>query len=252
MTSVDFTEERVGELRVSPSQRHNSVSEIVQSIVHGIAASGLAPGDKLPPERKLSEMLGVGRSPLREALKSLDVLGFIEIRQGDGTYLATNPANLLPQVIGWGVLLQTPEAQQLIEARLYIESACVRLAAVRSTEDDRAAMWVQVDLMARAPDSAAFADADSQFHFAIARSAGNTVLLSVLENTKALLHAWMAKVVEEVEDRDELIRQHTVIVEALDSRDADAAAAAMEAHIADVTRLLQGALSVRSSLKVPS
>ena len=243
MASAHVEEEARG-LRVSPSHRHNSVSEIVQSLVQGIAASGLAPGDKLPPERRLSEMLGVGRSVLREALKSLDVLGFIEIRQGDGTYLATNPANLLPQVIGWGILLQTPEAQQLIEARLYIESACVRLAAVRSSNEDRAAMWSQIDMMERATHPVAFADADSQFHFVIARAAHNTVLLSVLENTKSLLHAWMARVVEEVDDRSELIRQHTAIAEALDARDADAASAAMEGHIAEVTRLLQKTLPV--------
>ena len=236
--------------RIGPADPRSSVSDIVQSLVQAIAESGLAPGEKLPPERTLSDMLVVGRSLLREALKSLHVLGLIEIRQGDGTYLSSRPANLLPQVIGWGVLLQTTEAQQLIEARLFIESSLVRLAAARSTAEDRAAMWSQITTMERAIDPAAFADADSRFHFLIARAARNAVLFSVLENTKSLLHAWMARVVDDVDDRSELIRQHTAIAAALDARDGEAAARAMEGHISAVTHLLQKTLPADPNVPV--
>lgn len=225
-----------------PGAGQNSVADIVESIVRGAAESGLQPGQKLPPERRLADLLGVGRSQLREALKCLDVLGFISIRQGDGTYLSSSPANLLPRVISWGLLLDTAEARQLVEARGYLENVLVRMAAERSTDAERHAIGFQLSRMRYATSSAEFADADSQFHIAIAHAAHNAVLSSTLESTKLLLQAWIARVISYAENQATVIEQHEHILAAINAGDPEAAAAAMDQHIQVATKNLQSSL----------
>lgn len=225
-----------------PATGTQSVADIVQSIIRGATESGLARGDKLPPERHLAEMLGIGRSQLREALKCLDVLGFISIRQGDGTYLSSSPASLLPNVISWGLLLDTNEAHQLIEARSYLESILVRLAAERSTPEDRHLIGFELSRMRYAASAIEFADADSQFHLAIARAAHNSVLSSTLESIKSLLQAWIVRVISFAENQSEILYQHERILEAINAADPDTAAAAMDQHITEATQHLQSAL----------
>src|SRR5262245_1397881 len=88
--------------------------ELTRQLVNYLSSGDLQPGQKLPGERALSEALGVGRAALREALKSLILLGLLEQRQGDGTYLTRSPSDLLPKVIEWGLLLGTHEIRDLI------------------------------------------------------------------------------------------------------------------------------------------
>lgn len=218
--------------------RNASTSTIVTALVNGISNSRLAPGEKLPPERLLAEMLGVGRSALREALKSLDLLGLIEMRQGDGTYLASSSSSLLTEAVGWGLFLDSADAKQLIDARYFVEGALARLAAERADESELATIWSCVALMERAETPAVFAAADSRFHFAVAAAARNGVLSSVLERAKALLSEWILKVVADLEDRDSIIEQHRLIAERIAARDADGAENMMRAHIGEVTRRL--------------
>ena len=75
----------------------------------------------MPSERKLAEALGVGRSIVRQALKSLTVLGLLDVRQGDGTYLRRTDSPFLPVAIEWGLLLGVKRATDLVEARHYLE-----------------------------------------------------------------------------------------------------------------------------------
>lgn len=234
---------RTWEFTAPADPRSVSTSTIVSALVEGISRSRIAPGEKLPPERALAEMLGVGRSVLREALKSLDLLGLIEMRQGDGTYLASAPSSLLAEAVGWGLFLDSAHAHQLIEARYFVEGALARLAAERASEDDLAAIWSCVTLMEHADTAAAFASADSRFHFAVAAAAHNTVLTSVLERTKALLTEWILKVVADLNDRDELIAQHRRVAECIAAGDPDGAEASMRTHISTVTTSLLAAMA---------
>ena len=91
----------------------------------------LLPGDRLPSERELSRTFGVGRSAVRDALKPLTLLGIIDVRQGDGTYLRATESELLPKAVEWGLLLGQPGALDLVEARRHIEVALATLAAQR-------------------------------------------------------------------------------------------------------------------------
>ena len=80
-------------------------AQVARLLLDYLLAGNVRPGTRLPSERRLAEELGVGRSVVREALKSLGLLGLVEVRQGDGTYLRRIESDLLPRVIEWGLLL---------------------------------------------------------------------------------------------------------------------------------------------------
>src|SRR5579875_783048 len=97
----------------SESLRMKTAREIVNYVFSG----EIRPGDKMLSERQLAEQLGVGRSVVREALKSLGLLGLLDVRPGDGTYVRQPDSAFLPKVIEWGLLLGEHRTQDLIEAR---------------------------------------------------------------------------------------------------------------------------------------
>src|SRR5271165_5773881 len=80
-------------------------AEIAKKLLDYLLSGVLVPGDRLPSERELSKAFGVGRSAIRDALKPLTLLGIIDVRQGDGTFLRATESEFLPKVIEWGLLL---------------------------------------------------------------------------------------------------------------------------------------------------
>lgn len=225
------------------TSRRGSVADVVQHLIENIASAGVDPGKKLPSERQLVEMLGVTRSTLRESLKTLALLGVIDIRQGDGTYLSETPSSFLPKIVSWGLLLDTAEARQLIEARQFLEIDLIELAATRITAEECQYCWQLLDRMRQASSPEEFAHYDSEFHLTIARSARNISLSSTLEHTKALLQAWVERVVIHSPGNDWVIEQHTQILEALEEQNKNTAVKAMERHMAEVTGRLLATLS---------
>jgi GntR family transcriptional repressor for pyruvate dehydrogenase complex len=91
--------------RIDLSSRETLTMEVARRLLDYFLSGEVEPGERIPSERRLAESLGVGRSLVREALKSLHLLGLLEVRQGDGTYLKRTDSELLPQVIEWGLLL---------------------------------------------------------------------------------------------------------------------------------------------------
>ncbi|QVQ53484.1 FadR family transcriptional regulator [Spiractinospora alimapuensis] len=228
-----------GLLKLQPYPRASAVSEIVSQLVSRILAGDIPPGGKLPPERRLAENLGVGRSAIREALKALDLLGLIEIRQGDGTYLSQGTSSLLPQVVEWGMLLGTPQTLDLIETRSHLEVILARLAAERITDDEASALRTCLTRMGFAESAADFARADTEFHLTIAAAARNQVLSDILSSIKSLLHVWVLRVIRQTGERESVIEQHQAILDAVVSRSPDGAAAAMDQHMRTVTARLR-------------
>src|SRR5687767_8674020 len=100
--------------RVDISGRDSVSMEVARRLLDYLLAGEMKTGMRLPPERKLAEALGVGRTVVREALKSLTLLGLIEVRQGDGNYVRATESSLLPQAIEWGLLLGAKRTRDLV------------------------------------------------------------------------------------------------------------------------------------------
>lgn len=207
--------------------------EVARSLLQHLVFSGsVKVGDKLPAERQLAEAFGVGRSAVREALKSLSLLGLVEIRQGDGTYLRRPDSELLPQVIEWGLLLGERRTLETVEARQHIERAIARLAAERRVDADLEALsgWL-AQMEASIGDREQFVEADVGFHLELARTSDNRVLADILLSLQSLLRVWVNRVIRNADDPRVNFLEHQAIYEAVERGDPDAAEEAMRAHL---------------------
>jgi len=197
-----------------------------------IRDGGLTAGARLPSERELAHQLGISRPSLREALIALEIEGRIEIRGGSGVYVcAAAPAEL-------GVTPTLGESPaELMHARVVVEGAVATLAAARV---DKAALdRVREALEAMRADVAAGrkpVEADRRFHLSIAEMSGNTVLAGVVgtlfDGRHGAISTHMSGRVESVSPPwMDALGEHEAILRALESRDPQAASAAMCRHL---------------------
>ncbi|ATY16325.1 GntR family transcriptional regulator [Amycolatopsis sp. AA4] len=201
------------------------------------------PGQKIPSERQLAEALAVGRSTIREAIKSLELLGLVEQRVGDGTYLSGSSSELLPQVIQWGLLLTVHERDDMLEARRHLEVLLAGLAAEHRTDEQLARLHELVEQMRAASDDLdRYVEADIAFHLEVARSSGNSVLVGVLTNIQSLLHVWASRVIHTAGETETSLAMHEPILKAIDAGDPAAARDAMRAHMDRAIRRLRAGL----------
>lgn len=108
--------------------------QIVRHLREMISAYGLKPGDKIPSERELSERLDVGRSSVREALRALELLGLIETRRGEGTFLRDFRGHQLVQLLSTFILQDEKAKRDVFETKNIIEIDCLRLVLKRRME----------------------------------------------------------------------------------------------------------------------
>ncbi|MGJ7912812.1 FadR/GntR family transcriptional regulator [Neobacillus sp. LXY-1] len=100
-----------------------------------ITADGLKAGDKIPSERELSERLNVGRSSVREALRALELLGLIETRRGEGTFIRDFQGHQLVQLLSTFILQDERAKRDVFETKYLIEIDCLRLAADKCNQN---------------------------------------------------------------------------------------------------------------------
>ena len=200
------------------------------------AVRDLAPGTRIPSEKELTQMLGVGRSTVREALNGLALLGVVEIRHGQGVFVAERPPagaqaeepDAVAQAMAKGV------THDLLEARLIVEVAIARLAARRRTEAELReieavlAAHERVLQGGRAPTKDA-----SQFHVLLADAAHNEVLAGMFRSFLKLMTDRGPQLYERLNGfREWELDQHQRLYEAIRDGDEERAATLMHEHVA--------------------
>ena len=212
--------------------RSTLTSDIYAQLVAQLINGAWAEGQRIPPERELGVQLGVGRTSLREALKALEIMGMIETRLGDGTYVCKR-SEFLSRPLLWAIMGSgSSDAGELIEARRFIESELVGLAAARATTEDVKAIGDRMDEMElHLNDPAAFQEADINFHLAIARAAHNRILQNALHLIRNLMQQWIGRVLMGAGVPEVALKQHNQIFLAIAKRNAERARAAMCAHL---------------------
>ena len=221
------------------SIRRNKVYEEVARQLERMILKKLHPGDKLPSERELAETLGVSRSSIRDAIRSLELIGLVEPRQGSGTVVreisADTVMNPLTNVLRHKVELVT----ELIDFRKMLEPPLSARAATHATEDELAEMEEilhRQETKFRAGQLAI--EEDSEFHYAIAMASGNSVVLKVLDVLMDLLRDTRERSLQTAGRPHKSLAGHRKILAAIKKRDAEAAKAAMRRHIEDVEEIV--------------
>jgi len=237
---------------VDLSQREGTSVSISRQLLDYLLSGRVQPGDRLPPERKLAEALGVGRSVVREALKSLTLLGLLEVHLGDGTYVKRIDAEILPQSLEWGLVLGTRHVVELLEARRHLDVILAGLAALRRDERDVADLRALMTAMKSAHrDPVRFASAHAAFLRAVAEVAGNGVLAGAASTIRSLLQFWVARVPFTTDVIDAAVLASGVVVDAIADGDGAAARSAMGVAIDGLNEQIRLALPPSAQVDEP-
>jgi GntR family transcriptional regulator, transcriptional repressor for pyruvate dehydrogenase complex len=216
-------------------EKQGVADKVVRRILDLVKAGNLKAGDRLPAERELVKIFNVSRPSLREAMRSLSILGVIESHQGGGAFVSNLDAKSLLAPLEFFLGLSQSNVEDVFDSRRLIEVEIVRRAAVRVSDDDLA----KLDQMLAAQDEVVddpigFRILDSEFHEKLGSLGGSPVL----ERLTASLYNMGLDVRRRATEMPEVVvrscEDHRAIVQALRRRDPDAAAAAMTLHLRNI------------------
>ncbi len=225
------------------------VDIIIRQIRDLIKSGQLNPGDKLPPERKLAERMGVGRSHVREAIHKLEFYGILKTMPQSGTIVAGIGITALEGLISDVLKLEDSDFGSLVETRVILETNIARLAAQRRTEEElkvieRALIAYETKLEKGLPA----VEEDLMFHIKIAKASGNSALKSLmLIITPDIVYSYNKLKVCSDDRAWQALEEHKLILQHIKNQDGDSAALAMRLHLKDVLEYSQEYHQITSS-----
>jgi len=215
--------------------------QAIEKIKDMILSGEFSPGTKLPRELDLAARLGLSRNSLREAVRALSLIGVLDTRVGDGTYVTSLEADTLLTGLGLvGDLLEGSTLLEVHQVRRMLEPVATGLATTRLTEDDFVALEACLQQMDEAGSTQAFIDADTEFHRIIVSASGNATLASLIQTLSGgMARARLWRSVTEHGAIESTKQRHRDIHQALRAGDAEQASAADLLHLADGERWLR-------------
>ena len=231
---------------IRPVSRATLTQEIVDAIAELIMQGIWRPGDLIPSEKELAARFQVGRSTIREAVKSLAGLGVLEARVGEGSYVRETNSELLSGAFKWGLLLSERNLGDLVDVRVLVEVECARRAAAARTEEGMARLLRTLQEMRDGQDDQRrFMACDNAFHTQIAEMAGNRIFASIGSTIQVIVRLWYPATYYVPETKGTTIAEHTAIAEAIGAGDAEAARAAMRCHLLKAAERLERVMAGR-------
>ena len=213
---------------IAPQRLYRQIADQLRT---AIGKGEFAPGTRLPAERDLAQQLKASRPSVREALIALEVEGWVEVRTGSGVYVLARTARAAPAVelTEWGPL-------ELIRARRVVEGETSALAALHRQRKHVDAMDRAIEAMREMADRNEMPlDGDRAFHVAIVEASGNVVLTETVQgfwdSRRGPIFTRLGGYFENVTSWRSAIAEHEAVRDAIHARDADAARAAMHAHM---------------------
>lgn len=222
--------------------------DVAHQIETAILLNQQRPGDQLPSERELIERFAVSRAVVRESLKVLAEKGLIEIIPGKGAFVREPEASTAQSALQLYLRRQRNErfASNLTEVRQILEGETAALAAQRATVKDLQQIEEAVAQMEACKDDLEmFAQADLQFHQALAVATHNDLLVVLLNPITGLLIDLMRQLSPLPQAREEAIKHHRTILQAVKDRDAAGAQWAMRAHLSQFERRFKEYLALK-------
>jgi GntR family transcriptional regulator, transcriptional repressor for pyruvate dehydrogenase complex len=211
------------------------VDAIIRQVKELLVSGALKPGDKLPPERKLSEQLGVGRTHVREAIRRLEFYGILKTRPQSGTFVASIGLAALENLISDILKVDTPSFVSLVETRVLLEVASVELACERRTEADLLQLEIALNnYMDKAARGIKAVEEDLMFHLTIADLSKNKALKSLLMIIipDIITNYSVLKVCDTVNNK--AMEEHRVLFECIRDKKTNMASVVMKDHLKGV------------------
>ena len=224
------------EVFFEPIQSEKIYLKVVDQIIQLIREGRFKPEDKLPPERTIAEQMGISRPVVREAVAALEIIGVVETKPGQGTFVISGDFEGLRSRT-YSAFQDERSPSEIMEVRRPIESHAAALAAERATQEQIAAIGKAVQMLSdTATKNQEWNDAaDREFHDALARASGNSVLEDVC---RILSDMCQQKVLARLKELGHLVPgslekdldEHRQVYEAIGARDPEAAQNAVWQH----------------------
>jgi len=234
-------------MEFTPVKTRRLYEDIVEQIKQFINEGKLKPGDQLPAERELAERLQVSRVSVREAIKTLEMLGFVDIRPGDGTFIRDTNTDDIIRPLAMFLAVERHSLLDMFELRRIFETSAAGLAAERADAAELSQLGLHLEHMKQGvdlQDSEMGEEFDTAFHYAVAEATHNSLLTRLFrtvseEFAKANSTARRQLFLGSADNVQKIVDQHVRIYEAIVNRDAKAASEAMLDHLTFAERELR-------------
>ena len=219
---------------LKPVSRTTLSEQVAVQLASELSTGRWKPGEKLPSEAELRKVFNVGRSTLREALKSLAFIGLIHMRAGGGSYVAEQRSKYMDgPLLAKGVLNTEKDVNDLCESRLMLETELSGLCAQRATQQDVEAMEKLVREMkeAKGQEGTAFRQLDLAFHLAIAAGSKNEIMAEMLKHLQERLQELITKSLLLPAGMELAYQHHRLVWDAVRQHNPRRARTAMRNHL---------------------
>lgn len=218
--------------------------EAISTIRAMIVSGELTPGQRLPPEKELSERLGLSRNSLREAVKSLEVIRVLDVRRGDGTYVTSLEPHLLLEAMSFVVDLHRDQSViEIFEVRRVLEPYAAGLAAERISDEQLTALTASLASVGEDTSVKDLVEHDLEFHRLITHASGNAYLASLLDSlSSSTVRARVWRGITQERSTSRTLSEHGAILAALKRHDVDITRASVTVHIGGIEAWLHAAL----------
>lgn len=216
---------------------HRIYEDVVSQIKELMRENRLNPGDRLMGERELAGALGVSRTTLREALRTLEILNLVEVRPGDGTFVKDHHVNQIIEPLALALSVESNSFDELWEVRIALEVECAGLAAKRADAENLTfiAEALEVLRQSKFENSKGYSKADVYFHYMIAQASKNTMITRLLQTFAIHIHKMIeqASRYDFVQDTERIrvTNDHSKIYEAIKNHDVAEARHSMKEHL---------------------
>ena len=229
---------------IQPIGRRRLSDDVIGQLKTLLVEKNLKPGDKLPPERDLSGLFQVGRPSIREALRTLDILGFIDIRPGDGVYvqdpLGGSFLKSIQESLEILTQLEPKTLIEIFEVRMILEAKTASMAAQFAGPEDLAFLQNAFrELEDHLTDPKSYSEKDWEFHKAVARCSHNNVLFHLINHCSALIKLTSQRFVEVPNITAVFHPDHRAIFRAIQNRSEKKAVQVMTEHLCHAKESIQ-------------
>jgi GntR family transcriptional repressor for pyruvate dehydrogenase complex len=230
----------------APIERTTLVEAAFERLISNVVHGKWRAGDQLPPERELCQQLGIARTSLREALKAMELIGMLESRVGDGTFICPR-SEFLSRPLLWAFTgINQTELGKIMEARVFLERDLAGLAAERASEEELAQIEDTIQAMSKnIAANEPVLESDMAFHLAVAEAAHNEVLANAAQLLRNLMKYWIQLKLLIRNVPSAALERHQAIYRAIRNRDPESARSLMRDHLDETSELVTQVIARR-------
>ena len=206
---------------LNPVKSTKIYEAVMEQIKVNVKTGELKKGDKLPSERELSEKLQVSRTSVREALKSLSILGLIESKHGEGNFIKKDFEDSLLEPLSIIFLLLGNGNEEILEFRKIVEPECAAIAAQKISKEELDEIYDIMNELNLWSENHKRAELDRKFHYKIAQASGNMLISTIMFSISALIEKYLGSSKIYNNSMEKACAQHRDIYEALKEHDSE-------------------------------